>query len=276
MAFCTTCGAQVTGAYCNQCGAPVREQPAAGHAPNIPPPPPPPFPPVADPLARRRTSPLVWILVAVMGLFLIGAMGVAAVRFFVGRVAERAGIDSELWRSNPAAAVARMLAATDADLQVLDTDTSNGRVRLRNRRTGKEVVVNFDDVRRGRIRFSADADNGGSASVEIGGSSARLPSWLPEYPNSTAKPVFSVKGDSDQGTGEAGTFTFTTSDSPEKVLAFYQDKADELGMRVELRTSGSHGGGTLVGVDEDGGRSLTAIVSGASPTSVSVAYSRKR
>jgi uncharacterized membrane protein len=41
MAFCANCGAEVTGRFCQKCGAPAAS-PGAGPAPEAPPPPPPP------------------------------------------------------------------------------------------------------------------------------------------------------------------------------------------------------------------------------------------
>ena len=87
MPFCTTCGANVTGAFCNQCGTP-----AAGVA-APPPPPATPYPPAgaatyAQPgasgvtPAARKTSPIVWVLV-IFG-------------FYISRVPTTAGLSNFL------------------------------------------------------------------------------------------------------------------------------------------------------------------------------------
>ena len=94
MAFCTTCGSNVSGTFCSQCGTPVA---AAGTAA---PPQPPPMAqapmaqqPMAQPYAQpyappvaRKTSPLVWVLVIVLGFFVVCGISVA---LFVGYVAHR-------------------------------------------------------------------------------------------------------------------------------------------------------------------------------------------
>ena len=94
MPFCTTCGTNVSGTFCSQCGTPVA---AAGTAA---PPTPPPISqapvaqqPMAQPYAQpyappvaRKTSPLVWILVIVLGFFVVCGISVA---LFVGYVAHR-------------------------------------------------------------------------------------------------------------------------------------------------------------------------------------------
>ncbi|HUB78477.1 MAG TPA: zinc ribbon domain-containing protein [Bryobacteraceae bacterium] len=94
MAFCTNCGAEVAGAFCSQCGTPV-----ASASASAPPPPPPPapasYPQMAAPGAPppvRRTSPIVWVLVIVLGLFVLGGISVAAFVAFIGHRLHQAGV----------------------------------------------------------------------------------------------------------------------------------------------------------------------------------------
>jgi hypothetical protein len=97
MPFCTTCGANVTGTFCSQCGTP-----AAGAAAQAPAPPPPtaapygqpqPYPPAVP--AARKTSPIVWVLVIVLGLFVMGGIAVAGfVAFVAHRVHQAVSVDS--------------------------------------------------------------------------------------------------------------------------------------------------------------------------------------
>lgn len=104
MPFCTTCGANVTGTFCSQCGTP-----AAGAAASAPPPPQPMATPYAQPYAQqpyaqpvpagappavRKTSPIVWVLVTILGLFLLGGIAVAGfVAFVAHRVHQVVSID---------------------------------------------------------------------------------------------------------------------------------------------------------------------------------------
>src|SRR3954452_19840259 len=119
MAFCTTCGATLSGAFCSKCGAPSPQAAQTDAAP-------------------RRTSPIVWVLVGLgclFGLALIAAIGTGA--FFVHK-ARRAGIDTELFRDNPGLAVGKMLAAVNPNLDVVRTNEGEGTVTLRDRRNGKQ------------------------------------------------------------------------------------------------------------------------------------------
>src|ERR1700723_2736938 len=120
MAFCTTCGGNVTGVFCTQCGTPVS---AAGASPPQPapqpgmPPPPPPYgaqppgmapppygvaPPGMAPMpGARKTSPLMWVLIIILGLCFLGFASCAAFGLFVAHKVKEAGVDPELWRTNP-------------------------------------------------------------------------------------------------------------------------------------------------------------------------------
>lgn len=77
-----------------------------------------------------------------------------------------------------------------------------------------------------------------------------LPSWVPKYPGAVNTGVFSAKGTDNNGRGEGGSFTFTTSDPPRKVLDFYRDKAGELGLKVNMNTE-TGSGGMIVAAEED-------------------------
>jgi hypothetical protein len=108
------------------------------------------------------------------------------------------------------------------------------------------------------------------------GGSAEAPSWVPAYPGSHPTPTFSASGESDEGAGEAGNFTFTTSDPPSRVQSFYEDEARKLGLDVELKDKGADTR-VVVAKNHDEGRHLTVIIAdhGAS-TTVNVTYARKR
>jgi hypothetical protein len=90
MPFCTKCGANVTGTFCSQCGTPA----AAGAA--VPPQPAmvPPYAPVPPgaPVTIRKTNPIVWVLVIVLGLFVLGGIAVAGFVAFVGHRLHQAGV----------------------------------------------------------------------------------------------------------------------------------------------------------------------------------------
>jgi hypothetical protein len=255
MAFCTTCGAQVSGAFCNHCGTQVGT--SGGQTP----------PMQAAPAALpRKTSPLIWILIIVLGIFVLGFVGVVGTGFFIARKISR----------NPAAAAARLAALANKNVDVVSEDDDAGTITLRDRRTGKTVTMTFDQAKGGRFSLSAEGDDGKTATMEFGASSGTLPSWVPAYPGSSPQFNITARGDTNDGAGEGGNFTFTTSDPSSRVLSFYQDKARDMGMKVNL-TSTTADAGMVIASDEASHRSLTAIVgSDSGKTTVNVTYGAKR
>src|ERR1041384_992449 len=135
MAFCTNCGATMTGAFCNQCGT---ARSGAGT-------PPPPAAqasvsaaPVPVPPSTRKTSPIVWLLVIVLGVVVFAGICLVGAGFFVIHKAKRAGIDPELMRTNPGLAIGKMMAAFNPDVEVVRTNDATGTITVRDRRTGQE------------------------------------------------------------------------------------------------------------------------------------------
>lgn len=289
MAFCTTCGATLNGAFCTQCGTPVSAAGAAAGAGNPPPQPPPiaqavpppqappsAAPPYAMPLASppagaRKTSPLVWVLVIILGLFVLGGVAVVGAGWFVVHKVKQAGLDPELMQRNPGLAIAKMVTAVNPDVDVLNTDDNAGKITVRNRKDGKVMTLGFDDVRNGRFRFSAQDENGKTATMEFGGSTGKIPDWIPSYPGSSPKMTFSASASD----GDAGNFTFETSDEPAKVMDFYRQRAKELGMEAATIMS-TERGGMVNGTDENNHRSMNVVVDNSSgKTTVAVTYGKK-
>jgi len=285
MPFCTSCGATMSGVFCTNCGTPAKGAAAASA-----PPPPPNTPPAAVPqyaaapppgsvpmpaAAPHKSSPLVWILVAIGCVFLLGIVAFIGISALVVHKARQAGFSAELMRRNPAAAVARMAAIANHDVEIVSEDDNAGTITLRDRHTGKVVTMSFDQVKSG-FSIRADDGNGQSGVVQFGGE-AKLPSWVPNYPGSNPQSTISAQGTGNDGSGRGGNFTFTTSDSPTQVLSFYEDKAKDLGLKVDVRATASDAGGTMVARDVPERRSLTVIVGGGGgQTTVNVTYGEKR
>jgi len=197
---------------------------------------------------------------------------VAGFTWFVVHKAKEAGIDPDLWRRNPGLAAGKLVAATNPNLEVVRTDDGAGTITFRDRRTGKESTITFDQARNGRFTIRTQDDQGRTANVEFG-AAGKPPSWVPDYPRS--HPTYSIRGSADGG-DEGGNFTFTTEDPADKVMSFYQDKIKDAGMETKLTTTTANGG-MLVAAKEGDERSLTIVVGGRpGETTVNVTYGRKR
>lgn len=264
MPFCTNCGASVQGAFCTKCGTAVGTSgPAASPAP----------PSGIDAgmamAPRKKTSPIIWILGIVAGLFVLFGIVVMIGGFFVFQKVKQAGIDPELMKRNPSVAAAKMIAAMNPDIEFVSVDEDSNRVTLRQKSTGKEVTMDLRDVERGKISFDVD----GEGKMTIGGD-AKLPSWAPSYPNAKLEGTFSGQN----AEGEGGMVHFITKDSASDVLSFYERELKKDGFKItnQVALSDSAGGGILTGQSEDG-RHLTVTVSteGGS-TKVALMYGDKR
>jgi hypothetical protein len=258
MAFCTSCGATVQGAFCQQCGTPLRAAAAQSAAPQAA--------PTAVAPVKGKISPVVWILLAVAGIIVLGIIGLVGAGLYVAHTVA----------TNPGLVLGKIITATNPDAEVLSTDPGSQTMRIRDRKTGEEVTLSFDDIKKGKLKFSATGKNGEVANMEIGGGEGKLPSWVPAYPGAKAQGNMTAKGESADGMGEGGIVTLTTPDPPSKVTAFYEAKCKEMGMSLDLSQLGG-AGGMIMGASEDKKRSLQVVVSGegSGDTTIIVTYGRK-
>ena len=91
---------------------------------------------------------------------------------------------------------------------------------------------------------------------------AKMPNWLPAYPGSTPEGSVSMQN----ATGTSGSFHFTTKDSVEQVMSYYEDALKKTGLKINTNTVQQNGKtslGTLTG--EEAGNKRKAYVT-ASPT----------
>jgi hypothetical protein len=223
---------------------------------------------------QRKTSPLVQVLVIILGLIVLVVVATVGTGMFFLHKARQAGFDPEMMRQNPGLAITKMIASANPDVEVLSTDEGAGKITVRDKKTGKVVTMTFDEAKQGKFSFSAQGDDGKTASLEIGAGADKLPSWIPAYPGAKVEGTFAIKGDSGQGNG--GSFGFSTSDAPAKVMSFYQDKCKELGINIKMTTT-TDKGGMILGADEGETRSLQVIVGSESgETKVQVVYGLKK
>lgn len=279
MPFCSNCGAEVKGAFCTRCGsaaaAGAGQAPPAQASPVQPTPvQPTPMqpPPGAIPMPMPSPSPrgmssgakvALWVLGGIVVLVMLSVLGVVAVGYWFVR--------------NPGLAITKMITAANPDVEVVNVDNEGKRVTIRNRHDGKEVTLSFDDVKNGRFSLSAVDESGKVGKVEIGEGAGKLPGWVPVYPGAKVEGHLTGMGDDGDRMGEGGMYSFTSADPPDKVMKFYQDKATELGMKVNLTTATADGG-HLSAADEADNQSLVVLLGSGSGggTSGNVTFKRKQ
>jgi len=185
MAFCTACGADVTGKnFCMSCGKPVgggqpasgapqssaaAPQPAAQAGPPpptqsqppqpgpppgyAPPPGPPPMqqpmygaPPYQGPPMQAGPKKTSPVLWIVLGVLGFFVLVGLVITIGIGMFVHKV-------KQNPAMAVAKLLTAANPDVEVLDADEGRNSVKLRDKKTGETITVNLDDLKNGRINL---------------------------------------------------------------------------------------------------------------------------
>jgi len=279
MAFCTNCGANVSSSFCAQCGKPAGSaQPAAVPASQ------PSSLPASPAVQSKKISPIVWIIVGIVGFcMLIGILVTAAGLYVAHRVTQ-----------NPALAMAKLLAAGNPNVEVLSSDAGRNTVTFRDKHTGETVTMNFDDIKKGKIVFKGNGQeasiqargdggngtlefNSPQGSLQIGaGSAAKIPDWVPAYPGVTPESTFSLQG----ADGNSGSFHFTAKDSPKEVLSFYEKGLKDAGFTIGANFAGdtaTSSGGMLSADNQSSKRTVMVTVGTENGSSaVNVVFGTKK
>ncbi|MCX6636434.1 MAG: hypothetical protein NT090_15350 [Acidobacteria bacterium] len=216
--------------------------------------PPPMGPPAAAPPPGKGGA-LKWVLFGCLGLILVGGIVTVGGVWWVGRKVKQV-VDPGLASRNPALAAAKMIATLNPDLEIVSMDEGRGTITIRNKKENKTITFNAEDVKNGKFSFETEE---GKTEIQTGGSgqeatvrvkgpdgemtmggNVKLPAWLPAYPGAEATGSFGVQSSRE---GQGGTAAFKTSDSVEKVAAFYESALNGAGITVtrnSMRTSDSH------------------------------------
>jgi hypothetical protein len=213
------------------------------------------------------------VLLVLAGLFVVAGLAVLAGGLFLAHKARQAGVDADLMRTNPGLAVAKMLAATNPDIELVDVDESTGKVTLREKSSGRTVTLDFERIRQGKISFETDEGESGTISAPEGGGGIRgrsgpvewhagvegpLPAWLPAYPGAE------VKGSTTSRTGE-GAFASTillTQDPVERVSAFYRRALERAGMKVDIASHTEGGRADVISATGSDNRRRASLIVG--------------
>jgi hypothetical protein len=193
--------------------------------------------------------------------------------------------------SNPALAAAKLMAAANPDVEILSSDERAGTVTFKDKKDGKVVTLNFDQLKQGKLIFEQDgkkvtmdasgdgikiAGDDGST-VRIGsGASSKLPEWLPNYPGANTQGSFAMQGSAES----AATVSFTTKDSVDQIASFYQDAFKKAGLSASanmMQQDGKNSGGMISAESSDKKRSAVVnIAAGEDTATVGITYSDKK
>lgn len=240
------------------------------------------------PEPKKKSRVLIWVLAGCGGIIIIGIIIFALLTFFVAKKVKD-------FADNPEIAVAKMIAASDPDVDIKEIDEEKGKITFVNKKTGETITMDLSEVREGRIQFKSDdgeeisfdaRGEGEKGSVNIQsergrisigeGSTKDLPSWLPVYPGSDPQASYSSTMDE----GVSGGFQFQTTDSADLIVQFYEEKLKKKGFKVNTssyKQDGKLAGGFVGAETDDGVKTVTVNFSVEKlTTTVMVAYQEKK
>lgn len=240
-------------------------------------PPPPPTPPVPPaPPVKKGLSIWAWLAIGCVVLILIGLGSCVVGGYFLKQKIGAMGADFE---KNPTKAAAELAVKMNPELEMVRSDDET--MTIRNKKTGEEVTVNFEDAKNGKFSFETkdgkatlDASGGedgkpagltvtgpnGEKSTIMAGGAVAAPSWVPQYPGGTASSNY----DADNAESHSGVFTVETTDSPDQVATYYKTQLESAGFDVQRSdVSGSDGerSTTLSANSKDQKRQVGVMVS---------------
>jgi hypothetical protein len=194
--------------------------------------------------------------------------------------------------SNPDAAAvkaAAMALRLNPEVEVLSSDPAAGTITVREKKTGKKITFDLEDIKAGRFSIEADGEktsidldatgvNGGQMKVvtdqgtAVFGAGGQAPDWIPSYPGGRTEGLANIEANGEK----SGTFTLRTADTPDTVTAFYESKLKEAGFEVQKASMSFNGApsGTLSATAGKRQLSITAAAQDGE-TQALVAYNEK-
>jgi hypothetical protein len=218
--------------------------------------------PPAPPAAPQKSSSGNRTLFIVLGiiLFLMLIMGGCAVActYFLKSAAED-------FSEHPELSAIKFAVKFSPDIEVADEDVDAGIITLRNKKTGEEVTIDINNYNPDTIgnaitdvmteleevdladtesnygeSDSYESNDDGDAEEEeaptparaaaVAANVDRLPDFVSPYPDSTTKDASFHKF----GTQAMGAYTFSSTDTAEEIVAFYEEKLAEKGFTTVM------------------------------------------
>ncbi|MCP4899640.1 MAG: hypothetical protein GY906_21960 [bacterium] len=242
---------------------------------------------------KKGLSPLAWVAIGCGALTVLIAIVVVVLGFFA---VNKAKDFAEEMEANPGLTVARGIVWANPEWEEVSADEDMGTITIRETSSGKEVTVDFDDIKEGAISFTTEegsvtisgeeGDDGSVVSItgdegsltfgstERGGEN--IPEWVPVYPGTEPSGGFFMERDD----GTSGAFEVETSDSADEVVEFYRQQLSSAGFQIRVNTfSGDDGteNAMIIGDDQSNKRGVqVAVGREEGKTSVTVSYSIER
>lgn len=250
--------------------------------------------PIPSNAPKKGLSTLVKVLLGCGVLLLLGVGSCFVVSgYFLKKGVNKLESFAKEMESNPDAAAVRaaeLALRLNPELDIVSSSPEAGTITVREKATGKEVTFNLEDIRSGRfsiksgdqethVDIDASAENGGSMKVTsdqgtatFGAGSGAAPDWIPSYPGARTDGLATIESRGER----SGSFTVSTSDAPDLLLAYFEEKLKAGGFEVQRATLSVDGAasGTLSATSEKRNLSITAAAQEGT-TQALVAYTEK-
>lgn len=220
---------------------------------------------------KKSSKALIYVLAGCGVLSFIAIVVVIFAFLFVGK-------KIKTFASNPEEAIVKIVAANNPDVEVVEIDRENQKITIKNNKTGEVMVLNFSDVKKGKIRWEGKSDKGsiemrggeeggkieiyneGNKSTITYGSDSNIPKWLPEFKGFNVVNQVNSRGESEN----AGTIELETEKDMETVIKEIENAFKGKGFKIN-RTFSQTGEGQkssmLQGGSEDGKKTFFVIIS---------------
>jgi hypothetical protein len=226
-------------------------------------------PPPTPPSAKKKGF-LFWGLIGCGGMMVLVFLVVVLGGMYIWHKVPK----------SPAQLAAALITANNPDAEVVAIDESRGLLKVKDKKTGKEITINLEDAKKGKITFTGDKDEQVTFDAQAAGKEGLLrvqtkegsavlgagipkdlPAWVPLYPGAEAI----GSGTGQTATGLGGTLQLKSADSADKILQFYQDTLKKAGMQVGLPGRQSEKAGwvwVLSASNQDNKRNLSVTLTG--------------
>lgn len=243
---------------------------------------------------KKGMSTVVKVLLGCgVGLLLLFGSCVVVTGYFAKKTLGGISDFAKEMETNPDAAVVRaaeLALRLNPEVDVISSDPAAGTITVREKKTGKEVTFNLDDIKAGKFSITQDGEttnidvdaseaNGGQMKVVtdqgtavFGAGAQELPSWIPTYPGGRSEGMANIEAQGEK----TGTFTLRTGDAPDVVIAFFKSKLEASGFTVETASLSFNGApsGTLNATADKRQLSITAAAQDGE-TQALVSYNEK-
>jgi hypothetical protein len=222
---------------------------------------------------KKGTHPLVWVAVGCAAVIMLSAFVLVVGGLFIFNKAKDMVEEMD---ESPVFAAAKLIAAANPEIELIEADEENRVVTFRNTRTDEEYTIDFEDIEEGRISFFSDDESfsleldseeddtarltittdEGTARFGAGVRIEDLPSWVPVYPGTTPEGTFS----SETTEGRSGAYTIATDEELESVVDYYISELEKRGLEIATRAT-SRKGAFLTATSSDGNLTVNLAAS---------------